>query len=192
MWVITKQEVNSVRLTSIWCSAPSSGGQYHWVSEFAPPDMQKVLSYCSGWLSALGIYVDSWYTADKLTKRFPQAGKLSSRALLLRPVNLYSYVLHWTTLNFKRPLGMQQELPQFLLAMYLHSIRQGTLMTIAVAAFSALFNIVLAKRLPMFEGIVLLFHILGFFAVRFKAVAIDQSCETKLSTGSHPFVGACS
>ena len=65
-------------------------------------------------------------------------------------------------------------------------------MTIAVAAFSALFNIVLAKRLPMFEGIVLLFHILGFFAVHIKAVAIDQSCETDSSTGSYPFVGTCS
>lgn len=39
-------------------------------------------------------------------------------------------------------------------------------MTIAVAGFSALFNIFLAKRLPTFEGIVLFFHIVGFFAVR--------------------------
>ena len=34
--------------------APSSGGQYHWVSEFAPPSTQKLLSYIVGWLSALG------------------------------------------------------------------------------------------------------------------------------------------
>lgn len=27
--------------------------QYHWVSEFAPPRYQKILSYCSGWLSTL-------------------------------------------------------------------------------------------------------------------------------------------
>jgi choline transport protein len=25
--------------------APTSGGQYHWVSEFAPPGGQKLLSY---------------------------------------------------------------------------------------------------------------------------------------------------
>lgn len=61
-------------------------------------------------------------------------------------------------------------------------------MTIAVAAFSALFNIVLAKRLPMFEGIVLLFHILGFFAVCFKGVAIDRLYGADPPTGSHPFV----
>lgn len=30
-----------------------------WVSEFAPPSCQKVLSYISGWLSALGWQVRS-------------------------------------------------------------------------------------------------------------------------------------
>ena len=34
--------------------APTSGGQYHWVSEFSPPAWQKVLSYSSGWMSTLG------------------------------------------------------------------------------------------------------------------------------------------
>ncbi|KAK3617276.1 hypothetical protein LTR56_025400 [Elasticomyces elasticus] len=34
--------------------APTSGGQYHWVSEFAPPQYQKALSYASGWMSTLG------------------------------------------------------------------------------------------------------------------------------------------
>lgn len=29
-------------------------GQYHWVSEFAPPQYQRVLSYASGWMSTLG------------------------------------------------------------------------------------------------------------------------------------------
>ncbi|RMZ05443.1 hypothetical protein D0864_02476 [Hortaea werneckii] len=34
--------------------APTSGGQYHWVSEFAPPKYQRILSYASGWMSTLG------------------------------------------------------------------------------------------------------------------------------------------
>ena len=33
--------------------APTSGGQYHWVSEFAPPEYQKVASYAAGLLSAI-------------------------------------------------------------------------------------------------------------------------------------------
>ncbi|KAK1144573.1 hypothetical protein N8T08_005446 [Aspergillus melleus] len=34
--------------------APTSGGQYHWVSEFAPRRCQKFLSYITGWLCATG------------------------------------------------------------------------------------------------------------------------------------------
>lgn len=34
--------------------APTSGGQYHWASEFAPKHVQKPLSYMVGWMSALG------------------------------------------------------------------------------------------------------------------------------------------
>jgi choline transport protein len=35
-----------------------SGGQYHWVSEFAPKQHQRFLSFLTGWLSVLG-----WQTA---------------------------------------------------------------------------------------------------------------------------------
>ncbi|QDS69697.1 hypothetical protein FKW77_009736 [Venturia effusa] len=33
--------------------APTSGGQHHWVSEFAPRKHQRFLSYMSGWMSTL-------------------------------------------------------------------------------------------------------------------------------------------
>jgi hypothetical protein len=36
-------------------SAPTSGGQYHWVSILAPQNSQKLLSYISG-MSCLGLY----------------------------------------------------------------------------------------------------------------------------------------
>lgn len=37
------------------CSmSPTAGGQYHWVSEFAPPRAQRALSYAAGWMSSLG------------------------------------------------------------------------------------------------------------------------------------------
>ena len=38
--------------------APTSGGQYHWVSEFAPRRVQKPLSYLVG-MSLLPCYHDS-------------------------------------------------------------------------------------------------------------------------------------
>lgn len=34
--------------------APTSGGQYHWVSEFSPRSCQRFLSYLVGWISVLG------------------------------------------------------------------------------------------------------------------------------------------
>ena len=37
--------------------APTSGGQYHWVSEFAPRKVQKLASYYIGWLSVLGYQI---------------------------------------------------------------------------------------------------------------------------------------
>ena len=33
--------------------APTTGGQYHWVSEFAPKSAQRELSYLVGWLCVL-------------------------------------------------------------------------------------------------------------------------------------------
>lgn len=41
----------------------------------------------------------------------------------------------------------------------------GTLLVIAITAFCIIFNTFLAKRLPIVEGMVLIIHILGFFAV---------------------------
>ena len=49
--VITMAEMTSM--------APTSGGQYHWISEFSPPRYQKYLSYAAGWTSALG-----WLTGN--------------------------------------------------------------------------------------------------------------------------------
>ncbi|KAL1863114.1 hypothetical protein Daus18300_008106 [Diaporthe australafricana] len=34
--------------------SPTAGGQYHWVSEFAPAGWQKQASYASGWMTSLG------------------------------------------------------------------------------------------------------------------------------------------
>ncbi|KAJ5729708.1 uncharacterized protein N7483_004216 [Penicillium malachiteum] len=42
-----------VSLAEMASMAPTSGGQYHWVSEFAPARHQKFLSYTTGWMSVL-------------------------------------------------------------------------------------------------------------------------------------------
>lgn len=41
----------------------------------------------------------------------------------------------------------------------------GTLMIIAIATVAILFNTFLAKKLPLIEGLILIIHVFGFFAI---------------------------
>jgi len=52
VWILMLCMIAS--LAEMASMAPTSGGQYHWVSEFAPPSMQKSLSYVVGWCCCLG------------------------------------------------------------------------------------------------------------------------------------------
>ena len=47
---VTGLILNFCRTSKDWLDfrAPTSGGQYHWVSEFAPPRYQHILSYLTG------------------------------------------------------------------------------------------------------------------------------------------------
>ena len=44
------------------CRAPTSGGQYHWVSEFAPREYQKFLSYITGTEDGEGRWIEMFLT----------------------------------------------------------------------------------------------------------------------------------
>ncbi|KAF1956444.1 amino acid transporter-like protein [Byssothecium circinans] len=50
----TCQTLVYASLAEMSSMSPTAGGQYHWVSEFSPRKYQKVLSYYSGWLTAVG------------------------------------------------------------------------------------------------------------------------------------------
>ncbi|KAK0113953.1 hypothetical protein ONS96_014802 [Cadophora gregata f. sp. sojae] len=106
----------------------NSGGQYHWVSEFAPRSCQRFVSYLVGWTSVLG-----WQTG------------LASLVFLVGTMIQGLLVLDNDKYIFER--------------------WHGTLLVIAITAFCIIFNTVLARKLPMVEGLVLIIHILGFFAV---------------------------
>lgn len=63
-WAYAGQTFVILSLAEMASMAPTAGGQYHWVSEFAPPEHQKLLSYISGWLSTISwqsiIAIDSY------------------------------------------------------------------------------------------------------------------------------------
>ncbi|KAJ5817380.1 hypothetical protein N7447_009613 [Penicillium robsamsonii] len=53
MWTFVGFGFITVSLAEMASMAPTSGGQYHWVSEFCTPRYQKFLSYTTGWMSVL-------------------------------------------------------------------------------------------------------------------------------------------
>ncbi|KAE9970612.1 hypothetical protein BLS_001964 [Venturia inaequalis] len=54
----------------------------------------------------------------------------------------------------------------------------GTLIVIAMAAFCGIFNTLLARKLPLVEGTVLILHILGFFAIIVPLVVLSPTRST--------------
>jgi choline transport protein len=72
---------------------PTSGGQYHWVSELAPKHAQKILSYFVGWLCVLG------WQAGVAASSFLAAAEILSLAVLNHEGYVYK-AWHPTLLTF--------------------------------------------------------------------------------------------
>ncbi|KAF4313593.1 Amino acid/polyamine transporter I [Botryosphaeria dothidea] len=53
VWTFAGFSFVMASLAEMASMAPTSGGQYHWVSEFAPAHMQRFLSYFTGWMSTM-------------------------------------------------------------------------------------------------------------------------------------------
>ncbi|MCJ1441930.1 MAG: hypothetical protein MMC23_002422 [Stictis urceolatum] len=53
LWTFAGFSLVVSSLAEMASMAPTSGGQYHWVSESAPPRWQKLLSYITGWQATL-------------------------------------------------------------------------------------------------------------------------------------------
>ncbi|WEW60245.1 hypothetical protein PRK78_005730 [Emydomyces testavorans] len=108
--------------------APTAGGQYHWVSEFAPRTGQKYLSYITGWLCTTG-----WQCTIVAISFI--AGTIIQGLITLNDATYKPQPWH------------------------------GTLLVIAIASFAVFFNTLLAKKLPMVEGIFLILHVIGVFLI---------------------------
>ncbi|KAJ3498429.1 hypothetical protein NLG97_g1133 [Lecanicillium saksenae] len=138
--------------------APTSGGQYHWVSEFAPPKHQKLISYLIGWMCVLG-----WQTSCA-SSAFIAGTQIQGLIVLNYP--------DYEPQNW-----------------------HGTLLTIAVAAFSVLFNTLLARKLPLIEAMVLVIHVFGFFGILVTLWVLSPRADpktvfTEFSDGILPLLGA--
>ncbi|KAK4905608.1 hypothetical protein LTR49_025119 [Elasticomyces elasticus] len=137
-------------LAEVASMSPTAGGQYYWVSELAPPRLQKGLSYSVGWLIAMG-----WQTflcgvsfrGSEFTSRF---SKPRPFFIVLTSPGQASLILGLATLSY----------PTY----YIQAWHE-TLLTIGIVAFCTFFNIFLAVRLPLVEALILLLHVAGVFVV---------------------------
>ncbi|KAI0457282.1 putative GABA permease [Xylaria acuta] len=117
-------------LSELVSMAPTSGGQYHWVSMLAPSSCRKFLGYLTGWLAITG------WQALVASGGLVTGTMIQGLILLTRPE--YAAVMkNW----------------------------HGTLLLWAVVIISYGINTAVGSLLAKFEGLVLVFHILGFFAV---------------------------
>ncbi|KAM5357515.1 hypothetical protein ACJZ2D_016190 [Fusarium nematophilum] len=135
-------EMASISLTPTFCRAPTTGGQYHWVSEFAPPRYQKFISYIMGWMCVLG-----WQTS-------------CASSAFIAGTQIQGLVV----LNYPD---------------YVPEAWHGTLLSVAVAASSVLFNTVLARKLPLIEALVLIIHIFAFFGVLVTLWVLSPRADAK-------------
>ncbi|KAI1311116.1 putative GABA permease [Xylaria venustula] len=117
-------------LSELVSMAPTSGGQYHWVSMLAPSSSRKFLGYLTGWLAITG------WQALVASGGFVTGTMIQGLILLTHPE--YAAVMkNW----------------------------HGTLLFWAVVLVSYGINTAVGSLLAKFEGLVLVLHILGFFAV---------------------------
>lgn len=115
-------------LSELVSMAPTSAGQYHWVSMLAPRSCAKFLSYITGWLT-IGGWLGTVASAGYLTSSVMQA--------VIALTNPGYNPQPWQTL----------------------------FIFWAVILFAVFINTVLSSLLPKFEGLILILHILGFFAI---------------------------
>ncbi|KAK8043038.1 hypothetical protein PG994_013521 [Apiospora phragmitis] len=126
-------------LAELVSMAPTSGGQYHWVSMLAPPSSRRFLGYLTGWLSVTG-----WKAL--VASGALLAGTEIQGLILLTHPDYADHMQNW----------------------------HGTLLFWAVALLCLGINASFASLLARFEGLVLILHLLGFFAVLFPLALLSE------------------
>ncbi|KAK2603227.1 hypothetical protein N8I77_009698 [Diaporthe amygdali] len=119
--------------------APTSGGQYHWVSMLAPPSSRKFLGYLTAWLALTG------WQALVASGGFVTGTMIQGLILLTHPE--YANVMqNW----------------------------HGTLLFWGVVLLAFSINSAIGSLLAKFEGLVLVVHIFGFFAILLPLALLSE------------------
>ncbi|KAL4912346.1 amino acid/polyamine transporter I [Aspergillus aurantiobrunneus] len=87
-----------VVLSELASMAPTSGGQYHWVSMLAPPSSVRFLSYISGWLTVIG-WQATFATACYLTGTMIQGVVILTHPNYV-PASWHPTMYYWAVVAF--------------------------------------------------------------------------------------------
>jgi len=86
-------------LSELVSIAPTSGGQYHWVSMLAPRGSSRLLSYISGWLTLAG-WLASFGSGCFLTGGLVQGLLILCQPDTYVPQNWHITLLYWAVILF--------------------------------------------------------------------------------------------
>ncbi|ROV98095.1 hypothetical protein VMCG_06951 [Cytospora schulzeri] len=126
-------------LSELISMAPTSGGQYHWVSMLAPPSSRKFLGYLTAWLTLTG------WQALVASGGYVTGTMIQGLILLTHPDYITS-MQNW----------------------------HGTLLFWGVILLGFSINTAMGTLLAKFEGLVLIIHFLGFFAVILPLLLLSE------------------
>jgi amino acid transporter len=126
-------------LSELVSMAPTSGGQYHWVSMLAPPSSRKFLGYLTAWLALTG------WQALVASGGFVTGTMIQGLILLTHP-EYGTAVQNW----------------------------HGTLLFWGVVLLGYAINSAIGSLLAKFEGLVLVVHLLGFFAIMLPLALLSE------------------
>lgn len=129
-------------LSELVSMAPTSGGQYHWVSILAPSTYRTMSGYIIGWMELTG------WQALVASGGYVTGTMIQGAVLLCNP----SYINHKANWH-------------------------GTLLFWGVILFAYLINTALGSLLSKFGGILLIIHILGFFAVLLPLIILGEHSD---------------
>lgn len=156
----------------MFASAPTAGGQYHLVSEFAPPHLQKFLSYYSGELAFLPSplsltptdFIPEWLSA--------LAWLTGAASSLFLPGDIIPAVAALANPSYHPEPW--------------HSY----LVILGVTALSYIINVYLVNYLPLLEGFIAAYMIIVFFSVVITLLVLSPKNSAEVAFQSfEPIVG---
>ncbi len=151
---IPNKDEHFVLADNTYNRAPTSGGQYYWVAILAPESSRRFLSYITGKFSLVQpeqlavLTAVGWLTVIGWQAASASVGYLAG-TLVQRLITLNNPSYHaegW----------------------------QGTLLFWAVILVAVAINTVVVSALPKIEGLILVIHILGFFAILIPLVYLAK------------------